>query len=245
MKLEYSIEGHIGRLTLAGTPYNALTTPLFTSREKLEAFLASPELRAVIVQGEGRHFCAGADLSALAEQVRRDDFADMLDQGKALLETLSMATIPVMALISGSCLGAGMEIALACHFRYASNNAMLGFPETNLGLMPGFGGTINATSTVPRGRAMQLLLSGRMVRGQDAMEIGLVHGCAPQRKLESAAQAFLDSIIGAKPPYLIRAVMTSIHNAKTMPRKKALAEETSLFCRLAGRLDEASGSQDE
>lgn len=235
MQLAYEMSQNIGRITLVNPPYNTLTDPVFAKAEQLTEFLEQPELRAVVVRGGGRHFCSGADLAHLREQVGQTGFAQRLDAGKQLLDLLRYATVPVVAAISGSALGAGLEIALACHFRVAARNAMLGFPEVDHGLMPGFGGTLAARNNGRFAPAAELILTGKLVRGEEALAAGLVHMCVPARELESATATLVGSLIRGRPAHQIRTVMTALHNASRLPRDRALREETVLFCRLAAQ----------
>ena len=234
MRLEYVQENGIGWITLSNPPYNTLTHPVFAEAGELRRFVDAPALKAIIVKGQGRHFCAGADLDTLEAQLNDPQtLAEWLDQGKALLETLSFATIPVIALIRGSCLGAGLEIALACHFRFASRNAMFGFPETEHGFMPAFGGTVLAQGSASRQASIELILSGRMVRAEEAMSLGLIDRIAPARELEAAAAELIESLTAQRPASLVRAVMASIHNGRRLPIEEALRRETELFCKVA------------
>ena len=247
-KLKYSSEGDIGIITLSNPPYNNLTHPVFEKQSKLDGFIATPGFKAIMVRGQGRHFCAGADLNKLKEQMKNEeDFGALLGRGKALLKAISLSTIPVVAVIKGSCLGAGLEIALSCHFRCASRHAMLGFPEADLGLMPGFGGTISAREASGRGAALELILTGRMIRGEEAADLGIVDESTAPGEVEKKAVDFIRSLTEGRSTRLIRAVMTSIHNSGRMPREKALTEETQLFCKLAQKagIEENNNSSNE
>lgn len=236
MRLLYDMKDGLGTIRLSNPPHNRLTHPVFADRSELTGFLAEPGLKAVMVTGDGRNFCAGADLDALGKQVRREGrLAALLDEGKALLEILRAAPVPVMAVIRGSCLGAGLEIALACHFRFASEHAMLGFPETEQGLMPGFGATAGQGQPGRRGAMLELILSGRMVSGEEARALGLVDWSGPTSLLESEAVRFLEGLTRDRAPYLIRAVMESLRNASELPRPEALRRESLLFCEVARR----------
>lgn len=233
MKLIYSIREGIGTITLSNPPYNTLLHPVFEERSRLESFLSEPELKAVVIKGDGRHFCAGADPGALRSQnADQTRLASLISEGKSLLAALSSATVPVLSLIRGSCLGAGLEIALSCHFRFASRNAMIGFPEVTYGFMPGFGGTFFGPRAAGRSAIIDLMLSGRMIRGEEAREIGIVDECAPSGEMQERGERFLKSLTSGRSPRLIRAVMTSINNAGLLAREEALREETSLFCGL-------------
>ena len=235
MKLGYGIEGPIGTITLSNPPPNLRVHPVFEDIATLRAFLERDELKAVIVRGDGRSFCGGADLEALRIQAAREDFPEMLDGGKRLLEALSEATVPVAAAIRGSCLGAGLEIALACHFRYAASTALLGLPETERGLMPGFGGTALRDPPVRRGLLLELVLSGRMIGGEEARAIGLVDACGPPDAIEALAAEKLGRLTAGRPAHLVQAVMTAMRNARRLPREEALREESVIFHRVVRR----------
>jgi enoyl-CoA hydratase len=234
MMLKYEIENNIGRITLSNPPYNVLLNPVFDDLTKLRNFLKNQKLKAVIIKGAGKHFCSGADLDKLKAQLDDPEaFQAAMDNGKALLNTITFSTVPVAAVIRGACLGAGLEIALACHFRIASENAMFGFPETTHGLIPGFSGTVAAQETIDRKALIDLILSGRMVGAKEALSLGLADKIYPTRELESAAVRYLESLVLNRPPYLIRAVMESIHNGIKLSRDKALQQETILFLKVA------------
>jgi enoyl-CoA hydratase len=110
---------------------------------------------------------------------------------------------------------------------------MLGFPECELGLMPGFGGTLAQQSGVARSVVMELALTGKLINGEEAATMGLVKRSVPAQQVEQDAIAFAESLVHDRPGHLIRSVMTSIHNACRMTRENALREETRLFCELA------------
>ena len=215
-------------------PTNALIHPVFADKEELRSFFEDRELKAVILCGEGRHFCSGADPERFTD-VFRDARAllEALGKAKELLQIISFAPIPVAAVISGSCLGGGLEIALACHFRFAAKTAMFGFPECGHSLMPGMGGTILPSHLIPRRHLIDLVLSGRMIGAAEALQIGLVDFVGTGKKIKEEAVHFLESLTVSHPPKLIRAVMCSIHNSRRMPTEEALTEETRLFCELA------------
>lgn len=232
MRIDYTVQGGIGRISLVNPPHNTLTRPDFADPGELRTFLEEPTLRAVIVAGAGRHFSAGADVGELRRQAARPrELARALDRGKFLLDMISGATVPVLALIRGSCLGAGLEIALACHFRFAAATAMIGFPETEHGLMPGLGGSVFAAE-IPRGALVELILSGRLIGAPEALTLGLVDRVAPAAELEKMAANYLDALTAGRPPRLIRAVMEAVHNGRRLPVGEALRRETELFCRV-------------
>lgn len=227
--------GALGIVTLASPPQNLLTSPVFCEPDRLRDFLASPDLTGVLLRGEVRHFCGGADLDRLAEQAKDPArLAQDLDQGKRLLDALRFAPVPVVAAIRGQCLGAGFELALACHFRVASTGSMVGFPESTHGLLPGLGGTLLASGREHRA-AIDLVLSGRLVDSEEALALGLVDRVVETARVEEAAEAMLASLVGEKSPALVHTLMEALHNARRLPREEALRRETALFCELLRR----------
>ncbi len=233
MQILFDIYERLGTITLSNPPHNNLSHPVFCDKEELLDFLSNPALTHVILRGDGKHFCGGADMECLKELATEPKtLKQALDQGKELLQALSNAPVPVAALIRGSCLGGGLELALSCHFRFASKNAMLGFPESGHGLMPGMGGTILSGKNLTRYNLIDLLLSGRMIRGEEALEMGLVDTVYPSKEVEERLLVFLQGLTERHTPKLIRSVMQSIHNGSQLPTEKALAEESRLFCEL-------------
>lgn len=236
MKLEIEIQDGVGVLTLSHPPYNTLTHPEVADREFLVALLARPDLKGLVVTGAGRHFSAGAAPSEVDRLIHDPDPAPLaaaFQAGKAFLSTLAFAPVPVVAAIRGCCLGGGLEIALAAHFRVASENATLAFPEAGLGLLPGLGGTVLGTEALPRGVLLDLLLSARALGAREALALGLVDRVVPTADVMPAAKALLQDLVGNRPPRVVRAVMQAMHNARRLSRDEALAEETRLFLSLA------------
>jgi len=238
MELVYSAKDGLGRIELRNPPHNALVSPAFEDPGRLAAFLSRDDLKAALVVGGGRHFSTGADLDDLAARVSGDAGAlgALLTAGKKALDAIRYSEIPVVAAIRGSCLGAGLEIALACHYRIASTNALLGFPEAERGLMPGLGGTLFGGLRAPRGAVIDLLLSGRMIRGEEAAALGLVDAAVPTSDVASRAEELVERLVAGRTRSQIRSVMTAVHNAERLDRDAAIAEETRLFVALAVEL---------
>jgi enoyl-CoA hydratase/3-hydroxyacyl-CoA dehydrogenase len=131
-----------------------------------------PEVRVVVLRGKGdRAFSAGADISGFVGGAAEGDRPAGIQPVADLIE---QAPVPVVAAIHGYCLGGGLEIALACDFRIAQREAQLGFPEVNLGLLPGGGGTQRAPRLISPGRARWLVMSGERIPAETALEWGLV-----------------------------------------------------------------------
>jgi 3-hydroxyacyl-CoA dehydrogenase / enoyl-CoA hydratase / 3-hydroxybutyryl-CoA epimerase len=145
-----------------------------------------------VVRGAGRHFSSGADLEELG---RRLAVEPDLQVSRFLADNIrtfqSLATLPLatVAAVGGCCLGSGLELALACHRRLATENAVLALPEAQYGLMPGCGGTVRLARLLGRSQALRLIMSGRSLMASEALELGLVEAVLPRRELVPAAEA--------------------------------------------------------
>lgn len=223
----------IGTLVLSNPPYNMFDQPVFAERSLLERVLGHPGQKAMILQGEGRHFSHGADPEKLREQLHSRAFQNDLDRGKELLRFIADAPVPVLALIRGGCFGAGFEIALCCHFRFAASSAMFGFPEVGLGLIPGFGAPLFLDGVAVRRAAVDLLLSGRMISAAEAGGLGVVDRVSPAAALDQIARDYLHGLVGKRTVSQVRAVMESLSNARRLPLAEALRRETELFVKVA------------
>ena len=223
----------VGTLVLSNQPHNTLDQPLFTERSLVERVLGHPGQKALILQGEGRHFSHGADPEKLRRQLGAPDFPHEMDRGKELLALIADAPIPVLALVRGGCLGAGLEIALCCHFRFAASSSLFGFPEVELGLIPGFGGALFLDGVATRRAAIDLLLSGRMIGAAEAHSLGIVDRVCPAAMLDQSARDYLHALVGRRTVSQVRAVMESLRNARRLPLAKALRRETELFMGVA------------
>jgi enoyl-CoA hydratase len=178
--LDYSVEGHVARLTIMRPEtLNALDEDLLM--ELAMAFdLAESDVqvRALLITGEGRAFVAGADMASLAQI--GDGFAgrEAALAGQDVMNSLAALPFPTIAAINGFALGGGLELALACDLRVAAHGARLGLPEVTRGLIPGYGGTQRLQRLIGLSRAVDLVLTGRMVSAEEAHAFGLVHRVA-------------------------------------------------------------------
>ncbi len=150
----------------------------FTSLEK------NKEIRVIILTGSGeKAFVAGADISEFAH-FSESEGADLALQGQTVLfDLIENLTTPVIAAINGFALGGGLELAMSCHFRVASENAKMGLPEVTLGVIPGYGGTQRLPQIVGKGKAMEMILTAGMINAEEAKTYGLVNYVLPQENL--------------------------------------------------------------
>lgn len=168
----------------------------------------NPEIKAVILTGAGQKaFVAGADISEFIGLSNEDGKA-LAKRGQDIFFRIEKSAKPVIAAVNGFALGGGCELAMACHFRIASDNAKFGQPEVNLGLIPGYGGTQRLVQLIGKGRALELLLTGNMIDASIALEYGLVNHVVPQDDLLPKAKMILEQIIG-KAPLAVRKCITA------------------------------------
>ncbi|MBS1527467.1 MAG: enoyl-CoA hydratase/isomerase family protein [Bacteroidetes bacterium] len=182
----------------------------------------------IIISGSGeKAFVAGADIAEFASFDSRQG-EEMARRGhKNVFDFIENGPKPVIAAINGFALGGGLELALACHIRLASNNAKMGLPEVSLGLIPGYGGTQRLTRLVGRGRALEMILTGDMITAEDAHGFGLVNHVTSTEELLPAAEAIMSRILSRAPLALASAIAAI--NASTQKDVNGFEEEIELF----------------
>jgi enoyl-CoA hydratase len=192
-------------------------------RASAEHMLSETEIRAVIITGAGdRAFCAGLDLKAamsgediLATDAARSEF-EALQRGGQIYADFATLPVPVIAAVNGYCLGVGMELALACDIRLASETAVFSLPEVHMGTIPDFGGTQRLTKIVGGGKAKELIFTGRRIDAAEALRIGLVEHVHPPDKLMEEAGKLAQEIASIAPA-LIQGAKRAINVAVSYP----------------------------
>ena len=170
------------------------------------------EIKAAIITGAGQKgFVAGADISEFAG-LTADEGKAIAKKGQDIFFKIENCSKPVIAAINGFALGGGCELAMACHFRIASENAKFGQPEVNLGLIPGYGGTQRLVQLIGKGRALELLMTANIIDAQTALHYGLVNHVVPQEELLNKARSVLEIII-SKAPLAISKCITAANAA--------------------------------
>lgn len=237
MTVDYKKEGKIAIFTInRPDALNAINVQ--TNQELTEAiidFRSDPELWVGIITGAGdRAFCAGADIRNMIPFLKehRDrpwDFPPTIMRGLELWK-------PLIAAINGVALGGGLEIALACDLRVASEKARLGLPEVTLGVMPGWGGTQRLPRLVPWCKAAEMMLLGKPIDAQEAYRIGLVNKVVPAEQVMPAAREFAEAICQAG-PLAVRATKEAMLRGTGMTLEEGLRLENSLFAYVLGTED--------
>ncbi len=237
MVVDYNKEGRIAIFTI-NRPEALNAIDVQTNQELHEAlvdFRDDPELWAGIITGVGeKAFCAGADVKDMLPFLKehRDrprDFPPTLMRGLELWK-------PLIAAINGAALGGGLEIALACDIRIASENARLGTPEVALGLIPGWGGTQRLPRIIPWCKAAEIILMGKPIDAQEAYRIGLVNKVVPLAELMPTAKKWAEAICEVG-PLAVRAAKEAMIRGTSMTLEDGLRLENSLFAYLLGTED--------
>ena len=201
---------------------------------------ADDKARVLLVTGTGeKAFVAGADIAemqnAAIEQAR-----EISERGMQVMYALEALPIPVIALVNGYALGGGCELALACDWILASDNAVFGQPEVNLGIPPGFGGTQRLPRRLGPARALELLTTARQVKAAEAVAIGLANHVYPASELKAKGLEMARTI-AAKGPAAVRLVKQAVQRGDNLDLYTACALETDLFAQAFGTQDRKEG----
>jgi len=226
--VRFEVEGGIGTIHLQRPPLNALN---FEIQDGLHAAAveatARRDVAAVIIYGGEKVFAAGADI----KQMQTMSYTDMVDRSAALqaaFTAIARIPKPTVAAITGYALGAGCELALACDFRVAADNAQLGQPEVLLGVIPGAGGTQRLSRLVGPAAAKDLIFSGRFVPAQEALRIGLVDEVVAPDDVYASARRRVERYAGG-PAYAIRAAKEAIDRGLEVDLETGLEIERMQF----------------
>jgi len=222
---------------------NALNAELLAELDEAVRDLAGDDqVRGVVVTGAGeKAFVAGADIAELA-QLEPLAAVRTARRGQDIFRALEKLPKPVVAAVNGFALGGGLELALACHLRIASENARFGLPEVKLGIIPGYGGTIRLPRLVGRGRALELILTGEMIGAEEAYRIGLVNRVVPQPELLETARALLAKIV-ANGPLAVAHALEAVDRGADATLDGGFEIESNLFGLLADTEDMREGMQ--
>ncbi|HZI01584.1 MAG TPA: enoyl-CoA hydratase-related protein [Flavisolibacter sp.] len=192
---------------------NALNKEVMSDLNKVfDQIVQEAGIKAVIITGSGQKgFVAGADISEFVG-LNNEEGKGLAKKGQDIFFKIENCSKPVIAAVNGFALGGGCELAMACHFRVASDNAKFGQPEVNLGLIPGYGGTQRLVHLIGKGRALELLMTGSMIDAQTALQYGLVNYVVLQEELINKANALAQVII-SKAPVAIAHCITAANAA--------------------------------
>lgn len=207
---------------------NALNAAVFTDLNNVvDEINNTAEIKSAIITGAGpKAFVAGADISEFGSLDKTAAMA-LAKRGQDIFAKIENSPKPIVAAVNGFALGGGCELAMACHFRVAAENAKFGQPEVNLGLIPGYGGTQRLVQLIGKGKAMELLMSAHMIDANEAKQLGLVNYVTTAETLLEHTKKILD-IINTKAPLAVAGCIKAA-NAVFDETKDGFAEEIKEF----------------
>lgn len=221
---------------------NALNSTILGELEDFVDHLDCNKYRCLIVTGDGeKSFVAGADIKEMADldAAQGQTFGA---KGARVFRKIETLPIPVIAAVNGFALGGGCELAMACDIRICSSNARFGQPEVGLGIIPGFSGTVRMARLVGMGIAKELIFSGRTMKADEALRIGLVNAVYEPAELMDKAREMAERI-AANAPIAVRYAKQCINNEYDMPADEAIAYESKMFGQCFATEDQKNGMQ--
>jgi enoyl-CoA hydratase len=201
------------------------------------------DVRAVILTGAGdRAFCAGTDIEDLATTADHAHALEISERGQALCSQIENCSVPVIAAVNGIAAGGGCELALACHLRIASTNAQFSLPETKLGVVPAYGGARRLARELGNGRALEMMLTGRHVSAEEALQFGLLNRVTTAFDLMKEAESMASEITKLA-PLAIRACLQAVIKGEELSLTEGLRLEAELFASLFKTEDAREGTR--
>lgn len=227
--LKWSSKDMIAAITISRPPANALSSGLLKELSAvLDEIENNQDIRVILIHGEGRFFSAGADIKEFTSIKTGEDFAKLAEYGQDLFERMEYFPKPIIAAIHGAALGGGLELAMACHFRLVAENAKLGLPELQLGLIPGFAGSQRLPRYIGVARAAEMLLTSEPITGLEAVQFGLANHAYPENELIENAYMIAGKI-AKKSPVSVKAAIKLLNRTKSESFYLGVKEEAQLF----------------
>lgn len=219
---------------------NALSHQLLQRlSEILQEVQQDTSIKAILLTGEGRGFCAGADIRELASLTGQDGLA-FARFGQQVFDQLEHLAKPSIAAIHGFAFGGGCELAMAATLRMAANNAVFAQPEIKLGVIPGFGGTQRLSRLIGKGRALEICLTGRRFTADEAYQWGFLNKITSADDLVKSAMDILRELSQLSPAAL-KAILSAIHQGYDLPQHEAMELEATQFALTCATADKKEG----
>jgi enoyl-CoA hydratase len=240
--VKLSVEDRVAILTIDNPPVNMISVPVMDDlRPTLSELFADDDVKVIIITGGGQMvFVAGADINAILQLKTPAEAKAIVTQVHVLFQEIENSPKPVIAAINGHCLGAGIELAMACHMRIANNRAMFGQTEITLGLIPGFGGTQRLPRMVGKGKALEMILTGDRITGAEAASIGLVNKAVPGTEVMKTAMGLAKKIASYGRP-AVAAAVEAVNEGMQVSLSEGLEIEADLFSSLVETDDMREG----
>lgn len=237
------LNNRVATIYVDNPPANALSSE--TIRELSSCIdYVSTELKpkAVILTGNGKFFVAGADIKEFQQGFGNEKTGEkMAKAAQAVFYKIESLDIPVIAAINGACLGGGLELAMSCHLRIAAKEALLGQPELNLGLIPGFGGTQRLPRLTNKAKALELILMSKNVNGEEAEKLGLINKAVEAEQVLMEAKKWAFTISSKKSSVAISATLKAVTKGLDNSLDEGLSYEAELFGQIFGSEDMQEG----
>ena len=241
-KITYKKEDNIGIITLNQPKTFNLTGTAFYQElwEIQDEIERDAELRAVVLKGEGKYFCAGIDVKELKGRTLQHVMAK-IEWQQRLYGRWQEFAVPVIAALHGVCFGSGLEMVLGCDIRIATEDCRFSLPEVRMGFAPDMGGTVRLTKLVGMGQAKRILLGCEEIRGREAFQIGLVEIVTSQEELLPRAMGMAETI-AALPPVAVRFAKKGVNLAQESSMAAGLQFEQAQYMMCLGTEDKKEAS---
>ncbi|MET3697334.1 enoyl-CoA hydratase [Bacillus oleivorans] len=227
--LQWERNEYIVTATIDRPPANALSSDLIREIScLLDELEQDDSVRVIVLKGEGRFFSAGADIKEFTSIPSGKEFSKLAKYGQDVFNRIETFPKPIVAAIHGAALGGGLELAMACHIRFVSDNAKLGLPELQLGLIPGFSGTQRLPKLVGEAKALEMLFSSEPISGSDAVKLGLANQAFPEEELFEETMK-LAKKVAQKSPITVKAVLSLMSYTRNSQQSEGSDREAGYF----------------
>ena len=239
--LNQEVKNNVAYLTIQSPPANALSSQIIKDIDKhLTEIEANPEVKAVVLHGEGRFFSAGADIKEFTSMQEASDYESLALNGQKVFQRIEDFKLPVIAAIHGAALGGGLELAMSCHIRIVGENAKIGLPELNLGIIPGFAGTQRLPYYVGSPKATEMILSGEPISGKEAAAYGLANKAVADDEVFNESKALAEKFAAKSKP-TIQHIMELLSYSRSNRLEQGAAAEAAAFGKVFGSEDASEG----
>lgn len=240
----YSVTNNVATFSINDAPFNLMSAEYIDRlEEQLPDILADDSIRAMVFTAEGdAHFSAGMNLKELPDSIKRAGSPEaFFAQRHRVLDMIEKGGTPSIATLFGFCLGGGLELPLACHFRLAAEEgAQIGLPEMDLGSVPAWGGSARLPRAVGQTYALDMILRGRKIDGDEAYRIGLVTEKVPMGQIKARAQA-LGEELAAQPRQAVKSMLETIVGFEMKSQDESIADEMKAAAASRGTADSREG----
>ncbi len=219
--ISWNIENNIAYINLQSPPKNEMNTNFFEEFTQIISQIECTEsLRGLIINAKRRHFSSGANVEQLLGlfNEKTSGTPQALKANNIAFQKLTELTVPVIACLKGICFGSALELALCAHFRIASKNTLMSFPETGFDIIPGLGGIYNSTKCMGKAESLQFVLSGNTISAIDANKSGLIDILADKHELDTRAKEIIEKISSNYKKEFKLKYLRLINNNETLTR---------------------------